>query len=141
MNVLDFLSSLLWPAVVLIIIFLFREQIAVLIDNIKKIKVAGYELEIGDTVQAYSPIDKVYYSIPLKPAPVAAEKVEAAKISKLSDEEVEKSRQTALKRLEDDIKLAGYQRGKLFQRDDGSWAIAWEEKITEKIGVKDSTKI
>lgn len=35
---------------------------------------------------------------------------------------------TAQKRLDEDTQRAGYVRGELYQRDDGSWAIHWGGK-------------
>jgi len=106
-----------------------------LLANIKTVKRKDFEIEIGDKFLLYSPEENQAYSIPLQPSQPAEEKREIA-IKRLSDSEIEQSRQQALKRLEDDTERVGYQRGKLFQLDNGKWAIAWEAKATVKVGIK-----
>lgn len=56
-------------------------------------------------------------------------------MERLSDKEIEQSRQRAEKRLQEDIERVGYQRGKLFQTKTGKWAIAWEESASVTVGV------
>ncbi len=138
-SLFNYLGTLSWPIIVLIVACIFRQPIANLIARIKKIEVAGCKLEIGDTVNAYSPDDKAYYSIPLQPPSIPTKKAAEVKISRLSDEEIEQSRQKALKRLEEDTKLVGYQRGKLFQTKNGKWAISWDLEVSDKVILKDSS--
>ena len=44
------------------------------------------------------------------------------------------SQENAQKRLDEDTKRAGIQRGELFQLQDGSWAIHWNPSVTIDIG-------
>jgi hypothetical protein len=131
----SWLSSLSWPIFILIIFLLFKNPIAKLILNLKSAEIAGFKLEFGDTIPVYSTTDKATYEVELRPPlPPSAEVIEP-KIARLSDEEIEQSRQNALKRLEDDTKKVGYQRGKLRQLENGGYAIAWEVQFGGKIGI------
>lgn len=136
--IFTYLGTLSWPIVVLIIVCVLRQPLANLISRIKKVEVAGWKFEIGDIVLAFSPKDKVYYSIPLELPAVPAMKPAKAEVARLSDEEIEQSRQKALKRLEEDVKTVGYQRGKLIQTKTGKWAISWDLEVSDKVILKDS---
>ena len=135
-TIFTYLGTLSWPIIVLIIVCILRQPIASLITRIKKIEGAGWKFEIGDIVTAYSPDDKAYYSIPLQPPPVPTKKVAEAKVTRLSDEEIEQSKQKALKRLEEDTQFVGYQRGKLIQTKSGKWAISWNLELSDNITIK-----
>jgi hypothetical protein len=125
MSTLDFFSSLAWPIVVLIVFLILRSPIINLLKRIKTVKWKDITFEIGDTVPVYSPEDNQTYSLPLQPIQSIDIK-QKPKVERLSDDEIEKSRQRAVQRLKEDTERVGYQRGKLFQLDNGKWAISWE---------------
>ena len=137
-TIFTYLATLSWPLIVLIIVCILRWPIASLISRIKKIEGAGWKFEIGDAVKAYSPEDKAYYSVPLQLPPTPALKIVEAKAisSRLSDKEIEESREKALKRLKEDTEIVGFPRGKLFQHDNGRWGIIWEVAISDNMTIK-----
>ncbi len=135
---LDFIGSISWPIIVLIIFWVFRSPISKLIATLKTLKWKDWTLEFGDKIPVYSPTDKAFQEVVLQP-PVPAVKAQVAEISKLSDEEIEQSRQRAQKRLDEDTKRVGYQRGKLFQvPDSGKWAIAWDLEVSDRVIIGES---
>ena len=50
MNWLEFISSLVWPLLVLVFLIIFREPIGIVIQSIKKFKYKGYEIELSDDI-------------------------------------------------------------------------------------------
>ena len=114
-TVLTFLGTLAWPTAIVIVVLIFRRQIEVLILHIKKGKLFGFEFEIGDKVQAYSPDDRKIYTIPLEKPAAEVE----SKIHKVSSEVIAMSKERAERRLEEDTRLTGIKRGRLFQHEDG----------------------
>ena len=126
---LNFVGSISWPIIVLIIICIFKKPISERIANLKTLKGKGWMFEF------FEHDDK--FKVKLQP-PTPALKAQAAEISRLSDEEIEQSRQRAQKRLREDTKRVGYQRGRLFQLDSGKWAIAWDLEVSDGIILKDS---
>ena len=135
-SIFNWLSSLSWPIFILIIVLLFKNPISRLLENIKTAEFAGIKLQFGDSVPVYSSTDKAIYEVELRPPSLPSDKITETKIPRLSDEEIEQSKQRALKRLEDDTRRVGYSRGKLRQLDNGSYAIAWEVQSSIKIGIK-----
>lgn len=136
-----YLGTLSWPIIVLVIVCIFRLPISKLLANLKSAKWKDLILEFDDKVPVYSPEDNRFYSVILK-SPLAPSSrgrgIEANIFGLLSDEEIEQSKQKARKRLEEDTKRVGYERGKLFQLDNGKWAIAWEVEASATIGLKDT---
>jgi len=132
------LSNLSWPIVVLAIVLIFKSEIKWLILHIKLWKGFGQEITVGaaDQVIARLPGDKVGVELKLLLPP--SKEAPEVKVPRLSDEEIEQSRQRALKRIEDDTKKAGYQRGKLRQLDNGAYAVAWELEVSDRIKISDS---
>ena len=47
---------------------------------------------------------------------------------KLGDQRIEESKRRAQKRLDEDTRNVGYQRGELKENEDGTWSIAWGGK-------------
>ena len=133
----NWLSSLSWPIFILVIILIFKDPIAKRLANLKSAEFAGIKLEFGDTIPVYSTKDKASYEVELKPPSPPEAKVVEMKTARLSDEEIEQSRQRALKRLEDDTKKVGYQRGKLRTLENGGYAIAWEIEVSDGFKIKD----
>ncbi len=133
----NWLSSLSWPIFIFIIVWLFRHQIARLIANLKSASVFGVNVNFKDDQVSFPLEDKTVKSFKLQPLP-PTEKVPATKVQRLSDEQIEESKQKALKRLEEDTKRVGYKRGKLYQLENGKWGISWELQVSDGIIVKDS---
>ena len=129
------LNNLPWPIVVLIIVLIFKRQIKWLIVHIKSWKAFGNELTIDkdDKVSVHPPGDKVGVELEL-PSPPS----EKALGARLSNEEIEQSRQRALKRIEEDIKKAGYQRGKLRPLENGGYAVVWDLQVSDGVIAGDS---
>lgn len=84
----------------------------------------------------YSPEERKISVGVIQPIPLPALMMKKAKVVGLSDDEIEQSRQEALKRLEEDTKFVGYQRGKLIQTESGKWAIFWKLELSDRIGIK-----
>jgi hypothetical protein len=140
-TIFTFLGALLWPLVVIVAICIFKKPIAHLIRHIRKLEAPGCKLEIDDTVDVLNPKDKLYYSVPLQlPSVPTVKVIEEEKVTRLSDEEIEQSRQRALDRIKEDTERVGYQRGKPYQLPNGKWAVAWELELSAKIGITDSLK-
>jgi hypothetical protein len=135
-TVLNFVASIFWPLVVLIIVLIFRMQISDFIARLKTVKWKDLVVDLWDTVPVISSKDNKIITAQLQPIEPPQEKQGIA--PRLSDEEIEQSRQKALKRLQDDTAIVGYERGKLFQLANGGWAIAWTAIATIKVGVKAS---
>ena len=136
-TIFTYLGTLSWPIIVLIVVCILRQPIASLISRIKKIEGAGWKFEIGDAVKAYSPEDKVYYSVPLQvPSAPSLKVAEAKAVDKLSEKEREDSRVNAMKRLKEDTEKVGYSRGKLFQIPNGKWAISWDVEVSDGVILK-----
>jgi hypothetical protein len=135
MSVFGFISSLAWPITVLLIILIFRSSLLKLIANVKTVKYKGLEVEVGDTLQVVTPMGG--NESPLQQKPPVEDK-DQPKIQKLSDAEIEQSRQRALKRLQEDTERNGEQRGELFQLANGRWAIAWRAEAKVTIVIKTS---
>jgi len=132
----NYLGSLSWPIVVIIVVCIFREPLAKLIANLKSLKWKDFILEFGDRVPVFSPTDKKFHYVELQEPPTT--KAAKIKVSRLSEDEIKQSEQRARERLEEDTKRVGYKRGRLFQLDNGKWAIAWEVEASATIGLKDT---
>lgn len=132
------LDNLSWPIIVLAIVLVFKHEIKWLILHIKSWKGFGQEInvDVADQVIARLRGDKV--GVELKPLPPPSKKAPEARVSRLSDVEIEQSRQRTLKRIEEDTKKAGYQRGKLRQLDNGAYAVTWELEVSDRIKLSDS---
>ena len=136
-TIFTYLGTLSWPIIALIVACIFRNPIVNLIARIKTAKWKDLVLEFGDKVPVYSPEDKKFHPVILKPEPVTTFKPSEVKlVSRLSEDEIEQSKQKAQKRLEEDTKRVGYQRGKLYQLDNGKWAISWDVEISDGIILK-----
>jgi len=135
------IGSLAWPVVVFVIIFIFRNQIKILLLHIKSASFLGFNFEFNDTVDVYSPVDKTMHTIKLEEpsSPIKPEEAPSGKkveIQKLDANEIEASRKRAQERLDEDTKRVGYKRGELFQLPNGGWAIAWKAEATFRVGIK-----
>ncbi|MFA5399239.1 MAG: hypothetical protein WC169_03390 [Dehalococcoidia bacterium] len=100
-----------------------------LLIGLKKLKVACIEFELYDYIPVSDPDQpEIKYMIQLLKPPaktVVAEKIES---HKLSDQQIEESKHRSQKRLDEDTRNVGYQRGELKENEDGSWSIAWGGK-------------
>jgi hypothetical protein len=132
------LNNLSWPIVVLAIVLIFKSEIKWLILHIKSWKGFGQEINVDAADQVTPLLRGVKVGVELKPLPPPSKKAPEAKVPKLPDEEIKQSRQRALKRIEEDTKKAGYQRGKLRQLDNGAYAVAWELEVSDGIKISDS---
>ena len=132
------LSNLSWPVVILAIVLIFKSEIKWLILHIKSWKGFGQELNV-DAADEITPLVRgVKSDVELKPLPPPSKKAPKARVTRLSDEEIEQSRQRALKRIEEDTQKAGYQRGKLRLLDNGGYAVSWELEVSDGIKLSDS---
>ncbi len=140
-----------WPVCVLtlLIVFLviFRKPIANKIGDISSVEGEGKKWKINMNPDK----DKIIKLEPTssKPSPQilqakgipSAEAFGNATIStekpKLSEEDIEKSKQEAQQRLDEDTKKVGYKRGELYLRDDKSYGIAWKVNVNDRIVIKD----
>lgn len=125
------LGALVWPFLIVILVVIFRRDVASLIARIKSFEGAGVRLNWvhGDIIEHPSEVPStklIHQNIELMEPSVL--KAFIGEAPPLSGEEGEKSRQRAQRRLEEDIARVGYQRGELRQLDDGSWAISWGGK-------------
>lgn len=135
-TIFTFIGTLSWPLAVLIIVCILRWPISWLIMNIKKLGWKDLIIEFGDkaNVPVYFPEENKIRIVAVETElfPTKAE----VKITRLSDEEIEQSKQKAQKRLKEDTKRVGYQRGKLFQLDNGKWAISWDIQLSDRMVIK-----
>lgn len=145
---METLVNVAWPIVVLILgetfIFVFRKPIANLIGRTRSAEGEGGKWKVNFDPEVDSIVSKPLHQI-IKPASISSEeKVYEPTIksdeSRLSKEEIENSKRKAQKRLDEDTKKVGYQRGELYQLTDGSYGIKWSLNLSDKIIVSDSTK-
>ena len=127
----NWLSSLSWPGLVLIIVLLFKDHISSLLDNLKWLEIFGIKLGVGDTVRFHTTFDKETDVIGVRPPSAVEEKV-----PRLSNDEIEQSKQRALKRIDEDTKKVGYQRGKLRLLENGGYAVAWDVQVSDRFKIK-----
>lgn len=132
-----------WPVCVLIllIVFLiiFRKPIANKISDISSVEGEGKKWKINMNIDR----DKIIPSPQvIQPKGISqAVKVGNPTIStekpKLAEGDIEKSKQEAQRRLDEDTRKVGYKRGELYLRDDKSYGIAWEVNLNDRIVIKD----
>lgn len=130
------ISSFAWPVSLIVLVLIFKKELSVLIGSIKSIRSGPVEFQVGpgdvlDLSAAVPQTAPTHQYIQVKSIP-SAEAFGTPTVMvgapKLSEEEIERSRQVAQRRLDEDTKRVGYQRGELFRRDDGVWAIRWGGK-------------
>jgi hypothetical protein len=125
------LSAWAWPFVVLVLALIFNVPLTALINRLKTLKIAGFELVLNDYVPASDPANpNMIYMVQLRRSLGKEALVsETVKAPRLSDKQIEESRERAQHRLDADTKKVGFLRGELKQStEDGSWSIAWGGK-------------
>jgi hypothetical protein len=147
-TVFNYLGTLSWPLIVLVIICIFRNPIATLIARIKSAKWKDVTVEFGDMVKAYSPEKKSFNYGVIQPAttnlvtdlrealavevPAELEKEFAKETKELDKLERKKTVQEdpsfkrAMARIKEDAKQTGYVRGRPYKRVDGKWVVIWD---------------
>ncbi len=150
----ELIKLIAWPVCVLIIVIvlaiIFRKPIANKIGDVISVEGEGSKWKVRMNIDRDKLAKKV--TVPSKPSPQiiqpkgipSAEAFGRATIStekpKLSEDEIEQSRQRAQQRLDEDTKKAGHQRGKLYQLTNKSYGIAWEVNVSDVIVIKDDAK-
>ncbi len=101
------IKDLIWPIIVVVIALIFKSKLLSLIDRIKEIDWDKNKIII-DPIK-----DKIIGQSGDQGKALALKQIDNSKLE-------------AQQRLDKDTAQVGYQRGKLFQHEDGSWGIAWE---------------
>lgn len=137
------LASLAWPAIILCIVLIFKRELKVIIPRIKKTPWFEFYDPDKDKLD-FSTIDslnalagkEVTIQAPTAKATATALPPVAEITSRVSDAEIEQSKMNALRRLNQDTAKVGYQRGKLYQRENGRWGISWDVEVSDGIILK-----
>lgn len=131
MDIMTFVSSLVkdivWPIFVFILVLLFKSDLSSLFKRISKFTWDKATIVFDTAKDRFAPLSK-----PMMPGLAAA----ASVVTKLTQEQMDKSKLEAQLRLDEDTVNIGYQRGQLFQHEDGSWGIQWPIVLGARVGVK-----
>jgi hypothetical protein len=134
------ITAIAWPVCILVLLIIlaliFKKPLTILIGRIRSVEGEGSKWRINmdvtqDTIvnpSMASPSKPVHQYIQVESI-TSGEAVSVPNViagePKLSDEEIEKSKQKAQQRLDEDTARMGHQRGELYQLKNGSWGIAW----------------